>query len=527
MALPTAPFYDDTSMNVDLSRGAVGGSMKPSRLIRMPSGREQRVKLWAGSKKRWTLPFDERPLSHADLLIAFWEARDGGQRAFRFRDPAENAVTDQALAPDGSPTVQLVKTYTSGGQTRSKNIFAPVATITVKKNGSTITPSQVVYTTGVVTLPVVLQKSITAITASDPIVITVGAAHGFVVNDRVYLSSIAGMLEANGLVGAVTATAATTITLGSINASNFTAYTSGGLATKYLTTTDTLTWTGTYDHVARFDDLQQAMVHDDAFIRSWSVPLVEVTQGSGEVDQIDPVSLAGLELYLRSDQVAGTDGSSVSAWPDISGNGRDGAQGTAGFRPILRKSGANISPNGKALVEFDGSDDQITGTFPAAGVIANTNGYTVYAYVKEGALSTGGFNCQHVFTSNSFSLLSRTSTGDGYPADQQYGMEGNTTGDHRGYGATALGYQTICARWSSPPGAVTSGTMDLFVDGAQQGVGQQKWNGGMDTTYRVSANSSNNCAFSGPVGAVLLFSGTHSDQTVRGVSAFLKAFFEG
>jgi uncharacterized protein (TIGR02217 family) len=528
MALPTPPLYDDTSISLDLSRGAVGGSTKPTRLIRMPSGREQRVKLWAGSKKRWTLPFDMRPLSQADTLVAFWEARDGGQRAFRFRDPAENTVTDQVLAPDGSPFVQLVRTFTSGSQTRTKNIFAPVTPIVVKKNAVTITPALVVYTTGVVTLPVILQKAITAISQASSAVVTVGAAHGFAVNDKVYLSGVAGMVEINGLVGTVTATAATTITLGALDSSNFTAYSGpSGTATKYLTTTDTLTWSGTYDHVARFDELQQQMVHDDAFIRSWSVPLVEVTQGSGEAEQIDPVSLSYLEFYARSVDASGTDGSSVSAVPEISGNGRDLGQATAGFRPVLRKTGANISPNGKQMIEFDGSNDQLTAVLPASGVIPSTRGHTVFCYVKEGALSTGGFNCQHIFTVNAFDLLTRTSTGDGYPLDQQYGMQGGTTGVHRGYGATALGYQVVCARWSAPPGAVTSGTMDLFVDGVQQGSGQQNWNGSMDTLLLLSANSVQNCAFSGAWGATVWISDTLSDQTVRGVSAFLKAFFEG
>lgn len=525
MALPVPPVYDDVSISLDLSRGAISGSLKPARLIRMPSGREQRIKLWAGSKKRWTLPFDMRPLSQADLLSAFWEARDGGQRAFRFRDPAENAVTDQALAPDGSPFVQLVRTYVSGTQTRTKNIFAPVATITVKKNGSTITPAQVVYTTGVVTLPVILQKAITAISQAASMVATVGAAHGFATNDKVYLSNIVGMVQANGLVGTVTATAATTITL-NIDSTLFTAYVSGGLATKYLTTTDTLTWTGTHDYVARFEALQQEMVHDDAFIRSWSVPLIEVTQGSGEAEQIDPVSLSWLEHYARSVEATGADGSAVSAIPEISGNGRDLGQGTAGFRPTLRKTGANISPNGKQMIEFDGVNDQLTAALPAGG-LDNSRGFTFYTYIKEGALTTGGFNCQHLFTANAFELLSRTAVADGYPAEQQYGMQGGTSGVHRGYGATQLGYQVVCARWSRPAGAVTSGTMDLFIDGVQQGTGQQNWNGTMDTTLLISGNSVQNCALSGAWGADALYSDTHSDQTVRGVSAFLKAFFEG
>jgi uncharacterized protein (TIGR02217 family) len=522
MALPTPPVYDDALLPVDLSRGASGGSMKPTRIIRMPSGREQRVKLWAGSKKRWNLPFSGRPLSHADLLVAFWEARDGGQRPFRFRDPAEFQVTDQALFPDGSPYVQLVRTYTSGTQTRTKQIFAPVSgTVTVKKNGGAITPAAIVYTTGVVTLPVVLSKAITAISQVSAAVVTVGAAHGFVTNDKVFISGVTGMVEINNLVGTVTGTGASTITV-AIDSTNFTAYTSGGVATKYLTTMDTLTWTGTYDHVARFDEQQQQMVADDAFIRSWSVPLIEVVQGSGEVTLIDPATLPGIELYILSTLVTGTDGAVVAAGPDISGNARDWTA-TGSGRPILRKTGANISPNGKQTLEFNGNDNLITGPFPAGG-IANTDGYTVYIYCKELTLTTGGNNTQQVFAASNLDVLTRTSVAAGYGAEQKYGLRG--TGSNRvTFGDTQTGWQIVTAVYYPP--ASGSAVMRLFVNGIQSGADGINWNLTLSTGYIIGNAGSANVGFNGPIGLVLVVSHAHDDATRAGVEAFNRNYFEG
>jgi len=524
MALPSPPFYDDVSVPQDLSRDAVSGSMKPSRLIRMPSGREQRVKLWSGSKKRWTLPFEQRPLSQADTLIAFWEARDGGQRAFRFRDPSENSVTDQALAPDGSPYVQLVRTYSSGGQTRTKNIFAPVASIVVKKNGGTITPAAVSYTSGVVTLPVILQKSITAISQAASAVVTVGAAHGFAVNDKVYLSGISGMVEANGLVGTVTATAATTITV-NIDSTLFTAYTSGGTATKYLTTMDTLTWTGTHDYVARFEAIQQEMVHDDAFIRSWSVPLIEVTQGSGEVETIDPVTLAGLEVYLRSDQVSGNEGDAVAAWADISGNGRDAAQATAGNKPVLRVT-TNLSPNGKRLIEFNTTAKEMSGSLPGSP-LSTSLGFTWYCFYRINTIGVSALVGQYVMGStigNYTEVFARGSAGFGYSSDTNYGFGSNQASNTHVATGTALqtGWQSLVLVQNPPTGV--SGQSFLYLNGNQIG-GPNPWNSSPNTSYAIGGTSGNGGLLGG-MGAMLLFSRAHDAATRNAVVAFFRSFFE-
>ena len=70
--------------------------------------------------------------------------------------------------------------------------------------------------------------AITAITQAASAVVTIGA-HTVLVGEQVTFSGVGGMVEINGLTAAVTATAATTITV-AINSSGFTAYTSGGTA---------------------------------------------------------------------------------------------------------------------------------------------------------------------------------------------------------------------------------------------------------------------------------------------------------
>lgn len=273
-----APVYDDVQFPTDISEGAGGGSQKPTRFVVMPSGREQRIKLWSASRRQYNIDMASRNPTQGAALVAFWEARDGGLRAFRFKDWNEYSVTNEPLFPDGSPTVQLVRSYSSGSQTRTRNIYAPVASpaVTLRKNAGVFAGFSLALTTGLVTLTAIISKAITAITQAAAAVVTVGAAHGFAINDKIYFSGIVGMTQLNGLVGTVMATAATTITV-NIASSGFSAYVSGGTAAKYLTTTDTLDWTGQFDTVVRFDAQQQEVSIPQAFEREWTqIRLIEV-----------------------------------------------------------------------------------------------------------------------------------------------------------------------------------------------------------------------------------------------------------
>lgn len=73
--------------------------------------------------------------------------------------------------------------------------------------------------------------SISGITQANPCVITTSAAHGITIGSKVALASIGGMTQLNGVTAYVSATTSTTITLGAINSTSYTAYTSGGTVT--------------------------------------------------------------------------------------------------------------------------------------------------------------------------------------------------------------------------------------------------------------------------------------------------------
>lgn len=73
---------------------------------------------------------------------------------------------------------------------------------------------------------------------------------------------------------------------------------------------------------------------------------------------------SSLALWLRADKGVSLNGSSVTAWADLSGNGRDFSQGTASKQPTINATGLG----GRPAVVFDGVNDIVS----AAGLSALT-----------------------------------------------------------------------------------------------------------------------------------------------------------
>ena len=73
-----------------------------------------------------------------------------------------------------------------------------------------------------------VSADISGITQANPGVVTTSAAHNITTGDQMFISSVVGMTELNGqFIDAVSA-AGSTVTLGTLDTSGYTAYTSGG-----------------------------------------------------------------------------------------------------------------------------------------------------------------------------------------------------------------------------------------------------------------------------------------------------------
>jgi len=75
---------------------------------------------------------------------------------------------------------------------------------------------------------------------------------------------------------------------------------------------------------------------------------------SASASAFSPLSIAGLQLWLKADAITGlVDSDPVTTWSDSSGNGNDATQATASRKPTYKTA----IQNGKPVVRVDGVDD--------------------------------------------------------------------------------------------------------------------------------------------------------------------------
>ena len=117
-----APF-DEVRFPAAIGFGATGGPRHQTGIVTVGSGREERNRNWSAPLR----PFDvggTKTQGQLDALMAFFLARDGRHRGFRYFDWSDHSVAGQAIGTgdDAEDTFQLVKTYASGGQTRTRDL---------------------------------------------------------------------------------------------------------------------------------------------------------------------------------------------------------------------------------------------------------------------------------------------------------------------------------------------------------------------------------------------------------------------
>lgn len=99
----------------DISKGATGGPMFSTVVVVAGSGAEQRVGQWSTGRRRWDVAHSLKTPAQGDALLAFFLARQGRLRGFRFKDWTDYRVsTAEELVEITATTFQLVKRYTSG-----------------------------------------------------------------------------------------------------------------------------------------------------------------------------------------------------------------------------------------------------------------------------------------------------------------------------------------------------------------------------------------------------------------------------
>lgn len=129
--------FHEIRFPASLSFGSIGGPERRTDVVTLANGFEERNTPWAHSRRRYDAGLGLRALDDIEVLIAFFEARQGQMHGFRWKDWSDyksaraSAVVDfrdQVInTGDGaSVTFQLRKTYRSGGQSYARPIAKPV-----------------------------------------------------------------------------------------------------------------------------------------------------------------------------------------------------------------------------------------------------------------------------------------------------------------------------------------------------------------------------------------------------------------
>jgi uncharacterized protein (TIGR02217 family) len=150
--------FDDVQFPPVIARGARGGPAYSTSIVETTSGAEQRNANWSKSRGRWNVGTGLRHAADLAALVAFFHARRGRHRGFRFKDWTDYAGTGQLLGTgDGATTTfRLRRVYASGGQTVYRTVTRPVVgTATLHLNGVAQSSGVAVnYMTGLVTFTV-------------------------------------------------------------------------------------------------------------------------------------------------------------------------------------------------------------------------------------------------------------------------------------------------------------------------------------------------------------------------------------
>jgi uncharacterized protein (TIGR02217 family) len=139
--------FDDVAFPLALGREAAVAPSFSTAVVTTAGGHEQRNADWADARLRFDVGPGVRSDGDMQALIAFFRARRGAARGFRFRDPyddSSNGMTgvpghaDQVIGTgDGVRTAfALVKTYGDGGEPQLRRITRPVSgTVSVGLDG--------------------------------------------------------------------------------------------------------------------------------------------------------------------------------------------------------------------------------------------------------------------------------------------------------------------------------------------------------------------------------------------------------
>ena len=285
-------FIETPTCPNDHGYGASGGPGYSTDIVATASGFEHRNSNWSEARRRWDIGYT-RTQTQLDTLMAFFHAVRGRATGFRFRDPADFAVTvaDGRIGSgvgDGTPGPhQLRKRYTSGATTTDRDIRKP-SSIAVYRNGvlRTLTTHYTQdTTTGQISFVHDDSGDATAISVGATTSVTLAHNPGtLIAGQKLWLQGFDGADAAlvNNLAHTINSVsgAGPYVFVLATNTSGKTINVGFGVGRKYPQAVDALTWAGEFDCAARFDtdELRAQMLERGPGSRMYAVPSVPIVE---------------------------------------------------------------------------------------------------------------------------------------------------------------------------------------------------------------------------------------------------------
>lgn len=210
----------------------------------------------------------------------------------------------------------------------------------------------------------------------------------------------------------------------------------------------------------------------------------------------NPSRISGIALWL--DAADKSYSASTGTWTDKSGNGRNFSQATANNRPIV----SSVTQNGRSILEFDGSNDQLI----HSSNFLQVADCTLFAAFRRLSGTFGG-------------VITSAGASDRSPAI----LIDNSQGYVRGYANLSFAGANVVNSFNITSATVNAGATTLWINGTQ--VDADAVSGTLDTsqtttaigTYRVTAANYIN----GYIGEIVAYTRVLTTTERRTVEAYL------
>ena len=282
-------FLETPRFPISISYGSLGGPGYSTDVAELGSGHEQRNRNWEYPRHDYDASYGIRRLNDMEDVIGFFHVMVGRVHGFRYKDWLDYkscGVLDAVLSidmeigtGDGSETeFQLVKIYTKGALSQTRQIRKPVAdsTVIAIKTISDLRWS-VDTTTGLVTFSPDLNYTITNAVSSGANTIFTVAAIALASGDSVWLDGFTGdWAGLNDDRYVITAQSGTTFTI-AFDSSGYAAYSANGGETHTIPqTAEAVTAGYEFDVPCRFDADKLSVNLSFYKAGSARVPIIEI-----------------------------------------------------------------------------------------------------------------------------------------------------------------------------------------------------------------------------------------------------------